>query len=193
MRYQPTSDDPWLQCKMWTEAELNKMLRERKILLLKKYHTSADMEKRVLPAREENETVRCARKIYSDMRKSMNINIQSDYKGGERKGGAILNLTGERVATRQCENTFSSPTSKKMLTKNKSVAELSMLFGPSGGGRGQESSLKGVTWAEGQDNIHNNSLCYKKPKQNYFQKLQQFRAPHSDIPPDDEHIKPHRK
>ena len=46
LRQQSSSDDddgPWLDCEVWTEAELNKMLRERKILLLKKYYQSQSL------------------------------------------------------------------------------------------------------------------------------------------------------
>ena len=148
----------------------------------------AEFEKYVLPAKEEKNELASTRGIYSDMRKYVETNIQNrkgDIRGGEGRGGVILNSTGEWGATRQSKIIVSSPTSKKIVTKKKSVAELSILFGSSEGGRGQEKQVKGVKIESDIDIIQNNSVCCKKQKLNWHQKLQQFRAPCSDIPPDD--------
>ena len=69
-----------------------------------------------------------------------------------------MNSTGEGGAIRQFENTFSSPTSKKIITKIKSVAELNVLFGSKDGGWGENNQLKGAKIRSNQENIHINSI-----------------------------------
>ena len=144
----------------------------------------AGLRKYVLPAKEN----------YADMRKSLKTGTQirrnSDIRGGEGRGGVVLNSTGEGGAIRQFENTFSSPNSKKIITKNKSVAELNVLFSSKEGGRGQNNQVKGAKIRSNQENIHINSVCCEKPKQNWHQKLQQFRAPGSEVRPENNHTMP---
>ena len=129
----------------------------------------AGLGKYVLPAKEN----------YADMRKCVKTGTQirrnSDIRGGgEGRGGVVLNSTGEGGAIRQFENTFSSPTSKKIITKIKSVAELNVLFGSKDGGWGENNQLKGAKIRSNQENIHNNSVNCEKPKQNWHQRLQKF-------------------
>ena len=78
-----------------------------------------------------------------------------------------MKSTGERGASRQSKN-ISCPNSKKSVTKKKSVAELSVLFGSPEGGRGQEKQVKGVKIERDIENIQNNSVSCKKQKLNWL-------------------------
>ena len=190
---QPTlgkTDDPWLE---WTnalsDAELNKMLRERKIHLLKKYF-QADNPLKL--SRSESYV------IGPDI-KSGSQTVDQDQGSVSGDGLSrvcaipskieiiLLNSTVERGAEVQCQkNTFSSPTSNKLVKKRQSVAELSTLFNSSeGGSRGVEKHTKGVICKK-NESIHNNSESCHSPKQSWFQKLQVFRVPDPEKLTDDQ-------
>ena len=85
------------------------------------------------------------------------------------------------------ENIFSSPSSNKIVReKNKSVAELSVLFNsPEGGSRGVEKQAKGVLCKKNEI-IQSNSDSCQLQKQRWFQKLQIFRVPDPEKVPDDQ-------
>ena len=175
----------------WTdalsEAELNKMLRESKIHLLKKYFqkdnplklSRSDLCKSGPDNKSESQTVDQDQVGVSGCELSRVCATPSKIES------ILLNSTVERGAEIQYQkNTFSSPTSNKIVKKkNKSVAKLSVIFNSSeGGSRGVE---KGVV-SKKNESVQNNSDSCHIQKQSWFQKLQIFRVPDTEKLPDDQ-------